>query len=159
MPYSITTLSEKTAAHEKITWAMSSSKWHNQYVAGTILKPVSEVKPHDISCDSSCSIYLGFVFPPPSNDRKLSLNTLFSEAMQTFMVTGTGVRFRMWTWLFLWNVSRWFMSYRHSSEDWPTCTCGHVPLWKQSLTVKWCFSLRFSKLTQESVVFSNSKTN
>lgn len=155
---SITILNEKTEAHLKIKWAMSSSKWHNWYIAEIRLKLVFGVSPMLFPLIIVYIYRLFFLLLLMAwMDFTEHTLFLFSGKVHTSTATLTRVKFRIWSWLFLWKTSLWFTVPMLSPADQPTHVHGHMfPLWSVSaihndgsrVHCEMFFSLRFSKLTQ-----------
>lgn len=90
------------------------------------LKSVFEVKPHGIFCDYT--IYLWFVFPSSFNGMNdcHQTHSLSSEEVHTTMATLAGIRFKIWSGLFLWKTGLWFMGSVGSPSDQLVQTHGPV---------------------------------
>lgn len=132
----------------KMKWAMSSSKWHDRYMAEMTLNSIFEVKPHAVSYDYSTYLWFFFllVILQMTFTKHILFFFFFWEISYVHCSTDENQVYNLARALLV-EKCLWFPSSPVSPVDQPThmgihlLVAGqcHVQQWKQNLTAKWCF--------------------
>lgn len=116
----------------KMKWAMSSSKWHDRYMAEMTLNSIFEVKPHAVSYDYSTYLWFFLLLVIlQMTFTKHILSFFFSEKFHMSTVALMRIRFIIWPGLFLWKNVYGSQALRSALQISPH-TWAYISLWQAS---------------------------